>query len=130
MHKKIKAEESVTFQNIFFSMAYFGDVVSVLPAARLIKASRIFVAEQKANRPWEIKGSFLAFWLASGRASNIKEAAACELIGAKQGAMMSLIYFFKSFCIYYIPHNYVIPQTHSAFYPHRISCYSTQWNNL
>ena len=49
--KQIKAEESMTFQNIFSSMADFGDVVSVLPAARLIKASRIFVAEQKANRP-------------------------------------------------------------------------------
>ena len=49
--KKIKAEESMTFQNIFSSMADFGDVVSVLPAARPIKASRIFVAEQKANRP-------------------------------------------------------------------------------
>ena len=87
-------------------MADFRNVVSVLPAARLIKAvssfrliltvikaSRIFVAEQKA----------------------------------KQGAIFSLIYFFKSFCLYYIPHNYVIPQampraisqTHSVFYPHR-----------
>ena len=61
--EKIKAEESVTFQNIFSSMADFRDVVSVLPAARLIKAIRIFVAQQKANRPWEIKESFLAFWL-------------------------------------------------------------------
>ena len=42
--KKNKAEESVTFQIIFSSMADFRDVVSVLPAARLIKASRIFVA--------------------------------------------------------------------------------------
>ena len=125
--KKIKAEESVTFQNIFSSMADFGDVVSVLPAARLIKASRIFVAEQKANRTWEIKDSFLAFWWSSVGASNVKEAAACELIGTKKGAIFSLIYFFKSFCIYSIPHNYVIPQamlhgipqTHSSFYPHR-----------
>ena len=39
----------------------------------------------------------------------------------------SLIYFFESFCMYYLPHNYVIPQamphvipqTTSAFYPHR-----------
>ena len=46
-------------------MADFRDVVSVLPAARLIKASRIFVAEQKANRPYEIKESFLAFLLSS-----------------------------------------------------------------
>ena len=46
-------------------MADFRDVVSVLPAARLIKASRICVAEQKANRSYEIKESFLAFWLSS-----------------------------------------------------------------
>ena len=39
----------------------------------------------------------------------------------------SLIYFFAPFSIFYIPHNYVIletmqpviPQTRSAFYPHR-----------
>ena len=49
--EKIKAEESVTFQIIFSSIADFRDVVSVLLAARLIKASRIFVAEHKANRP-------------------------------------------------------------------------------
>ena len=49
--KHFKAEERMTLQNIFSSMANFRDVVSVLPAARLIKAIRIFVAEQKANRP-------------------------------------------------------------------------------
>ena len=87
----------MTFQNIFSPMADFGDVVSVLPAARLIKASRIFVAEQKANRRWEIKEYFLAFWLSLGGASNVKEAAACELIGARKGAIFSLFYFFKSF---------------------------------
>ena len=40
---------------------------------------------------------------------------------------LSLIYFFAPFSIFYIPHNYVIPQamphaipqTHSAFHPHR-----------
>ena len=47
--KNFKAEESVTLQNIFSSVADFRDVVSVLPAARLIKASRIFEALQKAN---------------------------------------------------------------------------------
>ena len=48
-------------------------------------------------------------------------------LAPKKGAIFSLIYFFKSFCIYYIPHNYVIPQamphaipqTHSSFYPLR-----------
>ena len=51
----------------------------------------------------------------------------CKLIGAKKGALFSLIYFFGSFCVYYIPHNYVIPQpmphaipqTHSSSYPYR-----------
>ena len=44
-------------------MADFRDVVSVavLPVARLIKVIRIFVAAQKADRPWEVKESFLAF---------------------------------------------------------------------
>ena len=45
-------------------------------------------------------------------------------LAPKKGAIFSLIYFFESFCLYYIPHNYVIPQamphaipqTHSAFY--------------
>ena len=32
----------------------------------------------------------------------------------------SLIYFFAPISIFYIPHNYVIPQTHSTFYPHRV----------
>ena len=63
--EKIKAEESVTFQNSFSSMADFPDVASVLPAARLIKESKIFVAVQKANRPWETNESYLAFWLSS-----------------------------------------------------------------
>ena len=47
--RNFKAEErvSVTFPDIFSPMADFRDVVSVLPAARLIKASRISVALQK-----------------------------------------------------------------------------------
>ena len=66
LQKKIKAEESVTFQNIFSSLADFRDVVSVLPAARLAtKTLLIAFIEQKGNRPWEIKESFLAFWLSS-----------------------------------------------------------------
>ena len=115
--EKIEAEGSVTFQNIFSSLSAVRDVV--------IKASKIFVAVQKANPPWEIKDYFLDFDCYRSRARNIKKAAACELIGAKKGAIFSLIYFFKSLCIYYIPHNYVIPQatphatpqTQSASYP-------------
>ena len=61
-------------------------------------------------------------------ALDIKKAAAlANWLAPKEGARFSLIYFFDSFCIYYIPHNYVtpqamphaIPQTHSFFYPQR-----------
>ena len=61
-----------------------------------------------------LRGSLIAFanWLA-----------------LKKDALFCLIYFFGSFYIYHIPHNYVIPQvipyaisqTHSACYPHRLS---------
>ena len=45
----------------------------------------------------------------------------------KKGVLFSFIYFFRSLCMYYIPHSYAIPQalshaipqTHFAFYPHR-----------
>ena len=46
-------------------------------------------------------------------------------IGAKKGAAATCacfpdeFVFFALFSINQIPHNYVIPQTHSAFYPHR-----------
>ena len=47
----------------------------------------------------------------------------------------SLIYFFAPFSIFYILHNYfipqamprAIPQTHSAFYPHRYRCLVSDW---
>ena len=61
-------------------------------------------------------------------ALDIKKAhALANWLAPKEGAPFSLIYFFDSFCIYYIPHNYVIPQamphailqTHSSFYPQR-----------
>ena len=69
------------------------------------------VAEKKKLIDRGKSSSFsLLFDCHSSRARNIKKAAAWELIGAKKkGAIFSLIYFFKSFCIYYIPHNYVIP---------------------
>ena len=49
-------------------------------------------------------------------------------IGNDARMPFSLIYFFAPISIFYIPHNYVIPQamphaipqTHSAFYPHRV----------
>ena len=77
-------------------------------------------ASERQSRKWPARLTWLTqigelarrlvFWLSSGGASSVKEEAACELIGTKKGAIFSLIYFFKSFCIYYIPHNYVIPQ--------------------
>ena len=47
----------------------------------------------------------------------------------------SLIYFFAPISIFYIPHNYVIPQamphaipqTHSVFYPHRSSARASRF---
>ena len=67
------------------------------------------------------------------RARNINtEAAFANWLASKQGALFSLIYFFGSFCVYYIPRNYVIPQTmphaipqtHSSFYPYRTTDHS------
>ena len=122
--QKIKAEGSVTFQNIFSPMADFRAVVSVLPCSPTNKGKKnLCGCAEKANRQW----AFVAFWLSSH--VNIKTAAAfADWLAPKKGALFSLIYFFGSFCIYYIPHNYVIPQamphaipqTHSAFYPHRV----------
>ena len=44
-------------------------------------------------------------------ARNIKTAAAfANWLAPKKGALLSLIYFFGSFCVYDIPHNCVIPQ--------------------
>ena len=77
MQKKTKTEESVTD---------FPDVVSVLPAARLLNPSRIFVAEKKKliDRG-KSRSLSLLFDCHRSRARNIKEGAACELIGAKKG---------------------------------------------
>ena len=107
--EKIKAEERVTFQKSFSSMADFRDVVFVLPAARRNKG---------------VFPSFLTVIVVEP-ATLTKRLLVNRLV-PKKGAIFSLIYFFKTFCIYYIPHNYVItqamphaiPQTHSSFYPH------------
>ena len=77
-------------------------------------------------RSIKLKFHCVAFWLSSY--VNIKTVTTfADWLAPKKGALFSLIYFFGSFCIYCIPHNYVIPQTmphaipqaHSAFYPHR-----------
>ena len=52
-----------------------------------------------------------------------------KLIGAKKGRTFQFNLFLWVICVYYIPHNYVIPQTmphdipqtHSSCHPHRVS---------
>ena len=98
----------------------FRAVVSVLPCNPTNKGKKnLCGCTEKANRQW----AFVAFWLSSY--VNIKTAAAfATWLAPKKDALFSLIYLFGSFCIYYIPHNYVIPQAmphaiwqiHSASY--------------
>ena len=109
----------MTFQNIFSSMADFRAVVFVLPCSPTNKGkNNLCGSSEKANRQW----AFVAVWLSSY--VNIKTAAAfANWLAPKKDALFSLSYFFGSFCIYYVTHNYVIPQamphvipqTHSAF---------------
>ena len=82
----------------------------LLSAFSRLFAPPLFVwASQISNMYFFLKKQLLVNWLAP-----------------KKGAISRLIYFFKPFCICYIPHNYVISQamphailqTHSAFYPH------------
>ena len=118
----------MTLQNI--SRADFCDVVSVLPC-RKANNGKQYIFDAVRKKLIDREKSRSPSWLFDCHrcwASNIKKAAACELIGAKKGAIFSLIYFFESICSYYIPHNYVIPQamphtipqTHSPFYPHQL----------
>ena len=86
LQKKIKAEESVTFQNSFSSMADFPDVASVLPAARLIKVESLWLCKKLIDREKPMSLTWL-FDCHRSRARNINVAAACELIGAKKGAI-------------------------------------------
>ena len=75
-------------------MADFRDVVSVLPAARLIRQVESLLLKKKLI---DREKSRSLSWLSDchrSRARKIKEAAACELIGTKKGAIFSLIYFF------------------------------------
>ena len=59
--------------------------------------------------------------------ATLKKRLLVNWLAPKKGAIFSFIYFLKSFCIYYIPHNYAIPQTmphaipqtYSSFHPHR-----------
>ena len=95
----------MTFQNICSSMADFRAVVSVLSFSPTNKGKNLCGCVKKANRQW----AFVAVWLSSY--VNIKTAAAfANWLAPKKDALFSLIYFFGSFCIYYIPHNYTIPQ--------------------
>jgi len=65
------------------------DVVSVLQAARLIKQVESLLLKKKLI---DCEKSKSLSWLSDchrSRARNIKEAAACELIGAKKGTIFS-----------------------------------------
>ena len=80
--KKIKAEGSVTFQNIFSSiMADFCAVVSVLPCCPTNRGKKnLYGFAEKASRQW----AFVAFWLSSY--VNIKTAAAfADWLAPKKG---------------------------------------------
>ena len=59
------------------------------------------------------------------RARNIKETAACELVGAKKGRNVQFYSFLKVILhkLHSIPH--AIPLIHSVFYPHRLICQVT-----
>jgi len=83
-------------------------------AARLIKARRVFVAVLIDNEP------------SRPRLSSYVEPATAVFANWLAPKKWRTFHF-GSFCVYYIPHNYVIPQAmphtipqiHSAFYPHR-----------
>ena len=100
----------MTLQNI--SRADFCDVVSVLPCSPTNKGKQnIFDIVRKKLIDREKSRS--PSWLLDCHrcwARNIKKAAAYEFIGVKKGRIFSLIFFFESFCLYYIPHNNVIQQ--------------------
>ena len=42
----------------------------------------------------------------------------CSQIGGKKGRAFEFNLFFETFHTYYILHNYAIPQTRAAYYPH------------
>ena len=69
--KNFNAEERVTFQNIFSSMADFRDVISVLP--------KKLIDRQKS------RSLSLFFYCHRSRFCNFKKAAACELTGTEKG---------------------------------------------
>ena len=83
--RKVKAEGSVIFQNIFSLMADSPDVVSVLPCS---PTDKIFVAVRKRLIESE-KSSNLSLWLFyshRSRARNVKKSRCfCKLIAAKKG---------------------------------------------
>ena len=87
----------------------FRDVVLVLPCSSTNKGKKnLCGCAEKVNRQW----AFVAVIVIVCRACNLKTVDAFAQIDwhPKNGALFSLIYFFGSFYVYYIPHNYVIPQ--------------------
>ena len=45
--------------------------------------------------------------------ATLKKRLPVNLLAPKKGAVFSFIYFFKLFCIYYVPHGV----SHATFYP-------------
>ena len=88
-------------------MAHFRNVVSVLPCSPTDTGKKnLWGCAEKINRQW----AFVAVIVIVCRARNIKTAAVfADGLAPKKGVRFSLIYFFGSF-VYYIPHDYVIPQ--------------------
>ena len=86
--RKLKAEGSVIFQNIFSLMATLLMQYRYCHAARLIKVIRIFVAVRKRLIESE-KSSNLSLWLFYSHRSrdrNVKKSRCfCKLIAAKKG---------------------------------------------
>ena len=90
---------------------------------------RLIESEKSMNLSWH-------FDCHRSRARKIKKVANfANWLAPKKGTLCSLIYFFQSFSIYYIPHDYVtpqampraIPQIHSSFYPHRSHQTPANW---
>ena len=99
----------MTLQNI--SRADFCDVVWCCHACSPTNKGKQNIFDAVRKKLIDREKSRSPSWLFDCHrcwALNIKKAATCELIGAKKGAIFSLIYFFESFCLYYIQHNYVI----------------------
>ena len=113
-------------------MAWLADGKDIILRNLIYRKWRIFVeslwlCEKLIDRKKSRSLSWL-FDCHRSRTRNIKKRLFVSWLAPKKGVIFSFIYFFKSFCICYIPHNYVIPQAmphaipqaHSSFYLNRL----------